>query len=112
MLIKNTVLGSVETRRRHFAGDGDADCVTDALTERTGCAFDPRRLSKFRMTGSPGMQLPETLNLRHWQIVAAHVQPRVKKHRPVTGREHEIIAANPPRLFGIMFERVTIQDRA
>ena len=112
MLIENPVVGGVETRRRHFARDRDANRVTDTLAEWTGRAFHARRLSKFRMARRSGMQLPETFDLRHWQIVAAHVQPSVKKHRPVTGREHEIIAADPARFFGIMFERVTIKDRA
>ena len=112
MLIENPVLGGVETRRRHFACHRDADRVADALAERTGRAFDARRFKKFRMARRLGMQLPETLDLRHRQIVAAHVQPGVKEHAAVTGRENEIVATDPARLFGIMFERVTVKDRA
>src|SRR5437763_7675189 len=73
MLIENPVVGGVETRRRHFARDRDAGRVTDTLAEWTGRAFHARRISKFRMARRPGMQLPEAFNLRHWQIVAAHV---------------------------------------
>src|SRR5690348_4704949 len=112
MLVENPMLSCIETRRRHFARDRDADCVTDALPERTGRAFDARRFSKLWMPRRLGMQLPETFDLRHWQIVAAHVQPRIKKHRAVTGREHEIIAPDPARLFGIIFERVAVKDGA
>src|SRR5205807_8590148 len=73
MLIENPVVGGVETRRRHFARDRDAGRITDTLAEWTGRAFHARRISKFRMARRPGMQLPEAFNLRHWQIVAAHV---------------------------------------
>ena len=58
------------------------------------------------------MQLPEAFDLRHRQIVAAHMQPGVKEHAAVPGRENEIIAADPARLVGIVFERVTVKDRA
>src|SRR4029077_11600235 len=80
VLIENPVVGGVETRRRHLARDRDANRVTDTLAEWTGRAFDARRLSKFRMARRSGMQLPETFDLRHGQIVATHVQPSVEKH--------------------------------
>ena len=102
MLIENAVLRSVEPFRRHFHRDRDADSVTNSLSERTGCAFDPGRFKKFRMSRRFRMQLPETFDLRHRQIVAAHVQPRVEEHRAVTGRQNEIIAANPPRFVWIV----------
>src|ERR1700682_1756038 len=58
------------------------------------------------------MQLPEPLHLRHGQIVAAQVEPGVKEHAAVPGRENEIIAADPTRLIGVMFKGVTVKDRA
>src|ERR1700704_5884736 len=58
------------------------------------------------------MQLPETFDLRHGQIVAAQVEPGVKEHAAVPGRENEIIAADPTRLIGVMFKRVTVKHRA
>src|SRR6266404_2732222 len=58
------------------------------------------------------MQLPETLDLRHGQIVAAQVEPGVKEHAAVSGRENEIIATDPTRLIGVMFKRVPIKHRA
>src|SRR6266446_9910642 len=58
------------------------------------------------------MQLPETFDLRHGQIVAAQVEPGVKEHAAVPGRENKIIATDPTRLIGIMFKRVTVKDRA
>src|SRR5207237_6341525 len=73
MLIENPVVGGVETSRRHFARHRDADRVTDTLAEWPGRAFDARRIAKFRMARRPGMQLPKTFNLRHWQIVTAHL---------------------------------------
>src|SRR5258707_15262310 len=58
------------------------------------------------------MELPEAFNFRHWQVVAAHMHPGVKKHAAMPGRQHKVIAANPTRLVRIMFERVTKEHRA
>ena len=58
------------------------------------------------------VQLPETLDLRHRQIVAAQVQPGVKEHAPVTGRENEIVAINPARLIGVVPEGMAIENGA
>src|SRR2546429_6587157 len=56
-----------------------------------------------------GMQLPEAFDLRHRQIVAAHVEPRVKKHAAMPRRQNEIIPPDPARLVWIMFQRMTIE---
>src|ERR1700737_4387915 len=101
MLIKNAVLRRVETRSRHFHRNGDADRVTNPLPERTGCAFHPRRFTKFRMSWSFRMQLPEPFDFRHRQIVAAQMEPGVKKHTAVTGRKNKVVTINPTRLIGI-----------
>ena len=112
VLIENAVLIGVETRRGHFRRHRDADRVADALTERPGRAFDSGRFEKFRMARRLGMQLPEAFDLRHRQIVAAHVQPRVKEHAAVSGREDEDIAIDPARLVRIVFQRVPKEDCA
>ena len=58
------------------------------------------------------VQLPEAFDLFHRQIVSAQVKPGVKEHAAVAGGENEIIAPNPARFVRIMFERVTVKDRA
>src|ERR1700719_1280177 len=58
------------------------------------------------------MKLAEAFNFRHWQVVPAHMQPGVKKHAAMPGRQHKVIAANPTWLVRIMFECVTIEHRA
>src|SRR6266404_4829778 len=83
VLIENAMLAGVESRRRHLHRDRNADRVANALSKRTGGTLNSRRFKKFRMSRRFGMQLPETFDLRHRQIVAAHVQPRVKEHRTV-----------------------------
>ena len=110
MLIENAVFWRVEARGRHFHCNGNSNRVSNALTKRTSRALDSWSFKKLRMTGRFGVQLPETLDFRHRQIVAAHVQPGVKKHAAVPRREHEIIAANPTRLVGIVLERVTVEN--
>src|SRR5262249_52377370 len=55
MLVENSVFGSIEPGRRHFARDRDADCVANALAERTSSAFDARCIAKFWMPRRLGM---------------------------------------------------------
>ena len=52
------------------------------------------------------MQLPEPFDFRHREVVTAHVQPGVKEHTAVPGREDEDIAIDPARLIRIVFQRV------
>src|ERR1051325_7633858 len=98
MLIEDAMVARVESRRRHFHRHRDAGRITDALAERPGRAFDTGCLEKFRVPRSFGMQLPETFDLRHRQIVAAQVKPSVKEHAAVPGGENEVIAIDPARL--------------
>src|SRR5262245_57385134 len=109
MLIENPMLVCIETRRRHFRRHRDPDRITHPLAQRPGRALDPRSFKKLRMTGCLAVQLPETLDLRHRQIVAAQVQPGIEEHAPVTGRENEKVAIDPSRLVWIVSERVAIE---
>ena len=102
MLIENAVLTGVESRCRHFHRDRNPDRIANALSERTRRALHSRCFKKFRVARRFRMQLPETFDFRHRQIVAAHMKPGVKKHAAVTGRENEVIAPDPARLIGIM----------
>src|SRR6266508_1835657 len=103
MIVKNHMLARVKTRRGHFRGYGHADSIADALTERSRSAFHSGRIAKFRMSRRFRMQLPETFDFRHRQIVTAHVQPGVEKHAAVTAGEDEAIAIDPTRLVRIVF---------
>ena len=94
-MIKNRVLVCIETRRRHFRGRSNADCIADSLPERSCGAFYSGRVAEFRVPRRFGMQLPETLDFRHRQIIAAHVQPGVQKHAAVPAREDKVIAIDP-----------------
>src|SRR5262249_33731353 len=58
------------------------------------------------------VQLPETFDFRHRQIVAAQVQPGVEEHTAVAGGEHKIIAIDPTWFVGVMAEGVTLKDGA
>src|ERR1700732_1745180 len=103
MLIENSVLISVETRRGHFRRDCDPGGVADALSKWSSRAFHTGCFAKFRMSWRFRLQLPEAFDLRHGQIVAAEMEPGVEKHTAVTGRENEKIAADPSRFVRIMF---------
>ena len=112
MLIENHVLRRVETSRSHLRRHRDPDGVADALPERAGGAFNARRFKKFRVARRLAVQLTEAFDFLHRQIVSAQMQPRVKEHAAVAGGENKVIAPDPTRLFRIVFERVTVEDRA
>ena len=112
VLIENAMLGSVKTRGRHFHCDGYANRVANALPQRTGGAFHARGFKKFRMARRLAMQLTEAFDFFHRQIVSAQMQPGIKEHAAVAGGENKVIAPDPARLFRIVFERVTVEDRA
>src|SRR5262249_1270276 len=112
VLVENFVLSGVKPRRSHVRCYGHANRVAYALAERPGGAFHSGRVAKFRVPGRLRMQLSETFNFRHRQIIAAHVQPSVKEHAAVPGGEHEDIAINPARLVRIISQRMTKKHRA
>ena len=86
MVVKNGVLSGIETGRCHLPGERHTHGIPDPLPQRTGRALYAGSFVKLRMTGSCAMQRPEPLHLLQWQIIAAQVQPTVKKHRTMTGR--------------------------
>src|SRR6266478_7140099 len=98
MLVENFVLIGIETRGGHFCCYGNADRVAHALAERPRRAFHSGSFAKLWMSRRFRMQLPEPFDLRHWQVVTAHVQPCVKKHAAMPARQDEDIAIDPPRL--------------
>ena len=112
MLVENSVLIGVEPRRSHVRCHGHANRVAHALTKRSGGAFHSGCVAKFGVSGCLGMQLPETFDFRHRQIIAAHVQPGVKEHAAVTRGKHEDVAIDPARLVRIISQRMTKKHRA
>ena len=112
VLIENLVLVGVEARRRHLGCDRNSNRIAHALAQRAGGAFHAGRFEKLGMSRRFGMQLPETFDLRHRQIVAAQIQPGVKEHAAVTGGENEVIAPDPTRFVRIMFQGVAVKHRA
>src|SRR5260370_2837383 len=112
MLIENSVLASVESRRGHFHRNCDSGGVANALPKRASRAFHTRCLAKFWMSRRFTVQLPKPFDFRHWQIVSAQVQPGVEKHTAVSGGEDKIVPADPARLLRIMFEIAPVKHRA
>src|SRR5438045_9440875 len=64
------------------------------------------------MARCSAVELTKTFAIVHAKLGAAHMEPDVEKHTPVAGRENEIVPSNPARLFRIMPEQITINDRA
>jgi len=112
VLIENTMLGGIEMRSCHFRGHRDADRIANTLPEWSGGAFHSRRFGIFRVTWRFAVELAKAFDVVDGKVVAAHVEPGIKEHAAVTGRENEIVPANPARLFRVMPEQITIKNRA
>ena len=98
MVVDHLEAGPVELRGQHLLGQRHADRVGQTLAQRSGGGFNAWRETVFRVTGGPGMQLPETPDLRHWQVIAGQVQQRVQQHRRVAIGQHEAVAVDPVRV--------------
>ena len=97
---------AIETLREQFFRQGETDRVRQALAERAGRRLDARRFVPLRMTGGLRMQLPETLDLVHRQVVAGQVQQRVLQHRAMPVRQHETVAVGPLRIVRVVPEEI------
>ena len=112
MVVEYLVPGRVEMRRRHLAGQGQADRIANALAERTGGGLDPGGLVKFRMAGRFAVEYAEILQLLEGQIIAAQMQPAVEEHRAVAGGQHEAVAVEPAGLVGVVHQRMAVKHGA
>ena len=100
-----------KARAQAFLGDGEADGIGDALTQRAGRRLDPLGVAIFRVAGGLGAPLAEIADLfqRH-VLVAGEVKQRVKQHRPVTGGQDEAVAVGPVRRGGVEFQVLGEED--
>ena len=64
------------------------------------------------MPGCARVELPKRFDLLQRQIVTAEVQPAVKEHRAVTGREDETVAIQPTRIRRIVHKHPALERRA
>ena len=97
-VIDDLVAVAVELGAQPPLGDGHADGVGEALAERPGRRFDPRRQTRLGMSRRPRPPLPERAQLIERQVVARQVEQRVQQHRRVPGRQHEPVTVGPVRM--------------
>ena len=58
------------------------------------------------------MVLAEVLHLRHGEVVASHVEPRIQEHGAVATGEHEAVAIKPLGILGVVLHEVGVEHRA
>src|SRR5258707_655791 len=63
LMVKNGMIWGIESRFRHFSGNGHPHRVPYSLAQRSGGSLDSGRFAKFRMAVSLTMQLPEVANI-------------------------------------------------
>ena len=71
--VENNVLGGVEARSGHLAGNGETNGVGDTLAKRAGGGLDAGRLVELGVSGSLAMKNAEIFHLFERQVVTAQV---------------------------------------
>mmetsp|Transcript_48947 Transcript_48947/g.59214 ORF Transcript_48947/g.59214 Transcript_48947/m.59214 type:complete len:425 (+) Transcript_48947:836-2110(+) len=116
VVVKNLVIFSIVYTSGHFLRSGETNRVSDTLSQRTGGTFNSwsvvLTVRELRVTRSHGMVLTEVHQLFHRQIVTGKVQPRVKKHRSVTGRKDKTVTVDPLWVLGIITHLRSVQNSA
>ena len=110
VVVEKGILGGVEFRGGAFPGNGEADGVGNALSERAGGGLDTGSFMEFRVAGGVGVKLPERGDIVLGNGVSREVQPAVEKHRSVTGGEDEAVAVEPARGVGVELHALAEED--
>ena len=86
---------AVEFRGEHLFGKRHADGVGNALTERTGRGFHPRRNADFGVARRFAPELAEILDIFDGNVIARQMQHRVLQHGAVAVGKNEAVACRP-----------------
>ena len=103
-VVTGVLIFAVEFRGQQLLGQRHAHGIGDALAQWTGGGFHARRHAHFGVTGGLAVQLAETLDLRHRQVVAGQVQQRIEQHGAVAVGQHEAVAIRPVRVDRVVLE--------
>ncbi|MNZ56762.1 hypothetical protein D3C78_747150 [compost metagenome] len=95
VVVDDVVAITVELRSQGLFGDGEADGVGEALTQRAGGGFHAGGVAVFRVARGAAAQLAEVLQVLDAEVVAGQVQQRVVQHRAVAVGQHEAVAVGP-----------------
>ena len=98
VMVNDRVPGLIKFSRQQRLCQGHANCIGDALTQRTGGRLDTGRDIDFRMTRGFRMQLPEIFNFVHRQRIARQMQERIQQHGAMPVGDHKAVTIDP---FGI-----------
>ncbi|CAI1174446.1 Uncharacterised protein [Serratia rubidaea] len=110
VVVDDVMARTVELGGQGAFGDGEADGVGDALTERTGGGLDAGGVAVLRVARGFGVQLTEVFQLAHRQVVAGEMQEAVNQHGAMAVGEDEAVAVGPVRVGGVVAEVVAPQD--
>ena len=95
LVIKNYMLSSVKMGGGHLGSDRHTHGITHSLAKRTGGALDPSGFSILGVTGCLTVELAEILYLFEREVIPGKMQPSIKEHTAMTGRENETVAIKP-----------------
>ena len=106
VVIDNLVAGPVERAASH-ASAMPSRRRSETLPQRSGGDFDARRVTALRMPRGLASPLAEALQLIKRKIVAGEMQQAVEQHGAVAGGEHEAVAIEPVRVFGVVLQKLS-----
>ena len=93
------------TRALDFLGNGKADRIGDALTQRAGGGFNPFHMAVLRMACRACAPLAEILDLVQRDLfIARQIQQRINQHRAMTGGQDKPVAIGPMRGLGVKLQ--------
>ena len=95
VVVDHVVAGPVVHGGQVLLGDRHAHRLGETLPQRPGRDLDPVGVAVLRMPGGPRMPLPELLEVRDRDVVAAQVQRAVEQRRRMAVRQHEAVAVGP-----------------
>ena len=112
VVVDHRVLRRVEPCREHPLGDRHAHGVAEALSQGARRGLDAGSDAPLGVPGGFRVELPEALQVVEADVVAGQVQQRVEEQAPVTGRQHEPVPVDPPRVRRVVLQDLAVEQRA
>ena len=112
VVVDDRLRRGVEFGRRHLLRHRVAHRICHPLPQRPRGGLDARSLVKFRVPWRDAAEHAEFLHLLEIDRIPAQVQPRIQKHRAMSGTEDESVPVQPVRISRLILERVPKEHRA
>jgi hypothetical protein len=105
-------LGSIGVQQAALTAGrhGHADGIADALAQRAGRRFHPRRVVDLRMARRPGPPRAQRLQISQLQAIAGEEELNVQGEARVAHRQNETVTAGPVRIARVVTQPLLKQQ--